>query len=79
MLGSNTLFNDPVPLLLLHGLCPLFEVCWRAMVYAHIHQLDGDSHFEEMENSWVIGISLCSVGEELEVCNELINIPFFHL
>jgi len=49
------------------------------MVYAHVHQPDGDPHLEEVENGWVIGINSCLVSEELEVCDELINIPFFYL
>ena len=49
------------------------------MVYTYIHQSDRDSHLEEVENGWVVSVDSCLVSKELEVCNELINVSFFHL
>ena len=78
MLGSYTLLNDPIPLLLLGSFRPLLETRRGAMIYARVHQADWNTHLKEMEDSQVVRVNLCPVSQELEVRYELIYISFLH-
>jgi hypothetical protein len=78
MMSFQALDNNPVVLLHLCGLCPLFKGPWSFELDTFFCESEGQPGFEEVQYCRIIHINECSVGQELEVSYELVDVAAFH-